>query len=936
VTMGGKGAWDWRISVKQAALVGVIWFFVVSSAVWQIVSFTIDPTQGAQAISPYIYGVNPGGQGGVASPGLNQTPYNNLNLTSERLGGNRWTAYNWTNNASNAGSDYIYENDGYLTNSTVPGAAVQSFLQDAANRNAAALITIPINGYVAADESGPVNPNTPPSQSSHFVPEFPTASLDPNPAANHVYQDQFLNWVQTKFPNGFTSGSKQPIFVSLDNEPDLWSATHPEVHPTPATYAEMVQRSTDYSKAIKSVSPNALVFGPVSYGWEGYLTLQNASDSSTDNRALNPRTGKAYGDFLSYYLAQMNTASQTAGMRLLDTLDVHWYPEATGLNASGTPTRITAQDSSPRVAAARLQAPRSLWDPNYVETSWITQDTTGGKGIDLIPRLQGELNANYAGTKLSISEYNYGGGADISGGIAQADVLGILGKQGMFSANEWPLASKEPFILGAMEMYRNYDGRGSTFGDTSVSASNSDITNTSIYASTDSTSPGRIVLVALNKTSAAISAAIALNNTGQHYTSFAVYQLTSNSPLNSDGTLAVPVYVNTYPISGLSSFSLIADSVTTIVPMVAAPAGTIFDWNTTAAVAANDWTAGVNWNPNGSPGFGLADVARFGKTVTIATGNTVRLNGNQTIAQLVNQNANAWILAAGDPATSALTLNEIMQSSSAALTISAAVSADGTSQMTFDGTGTGPVALTGMFSGNTSQSGLLKVVKTSSSTVEIAGGIALTNNSSLKISGGTLKINVNSGSATVGVAVTATITGNSILELAGSVSALSSGGNRVNITNSSNSTGLLVSGTNQQVGSIDGSGITQVNAGGDLTANHIIQGALIIGGTASSSASVTIDGSDASDNPLDQSGRFAMTDSLTPSGPFRAGGISSANLGSADDGNDQATIPAGDSADGDNPSPVPEPPTLLLVLLALSSVIGGRIAMSRRVRHAAS
>ncbi len=63
------------------------------------------------------------------------------------------------------------------------------------------------------------------------------------------------------------------------------------------------------------------------------------------------------------------------------------------------------------------------------------------------------------------------------------------------------------------------------------------------------------------------------------------------------------------------------------------------------------------------------------------------------------------------------------------------------------------------------------------------------------------------------------------LELAGSVSALSIGSNRVNITNYSNSTGLLVSGTNQIVGNIDGSGTTQVNAGSDLTANHIVQNA---------------------------------------------------------------------------------------------------------------
>ena len=250
---------------------------------------------------------------------------------------------------------------------------------------------------------------------------------------------------------------------------------------------------------------------------------------------------------------------------------MHWYPEATGLNASGVATRITGDDNSPGVVAARLQASRSLWDPTYVESSWITQDSTGGKAIQLIPRLKSEINANYAGTKFSISEYNYGGGTDISGGIAEADVLGIFGVQGVFSAAEWPLASNEPFILGAMQMYRNYDGKGSTFGDTSISATNSDIQDTSIYASTSSTTPGKMVLVALNKTPNPIAAKITLNNNSYNYTSFAVYQLTSSSTINAADTNASPAYVNTYPIADLGNFTLPGYSVNTLALLAARP-----------------------------------------------------------------------------------------------------------------------------------------------------------------------------------------------------------------------------------------------------------------------------------------------------------------------------------------------------------------------------
>ncbi len=905
--------------IARLGLIGAVLAVGASSAA-QSVTFTIDPTQGVQPISPYIYGAN---------ASLSQTGYSSLNLTSERLGGNRWTAYNWTTNASNAGSDYMYSNDNYLSSSTVPGAAVQPTLQDAASRNAATIITIPTAGYVSADESGPVNPSIPPAQSPHFVPSYPTMSTDPNPAANHVYQDQFLSWVKTNFPAGFTAGSTAPIFVSLDNEPDLWSSTHPEVHPKPATYAELVQKTTAYSTALKAVAPNVLIYGPVSYGWEGYLTLQNAPDSSADNSAINPATGKAYGDFLSYYLAQMKSASQSAGERLLDVLDVHWYPEATGPNASGTQTRITNQDNSPGVAAARVQAPRSLWDPTYVETSWITQDTTGGKAIQLLPRLQGEINTNYAGTKLSVSEYNYGGATDISGAIAEADVLGIFGKYGVFSANEWPLASKEPFILGAMAMYRNYDGHGSTFGDTSISATNTDIQDTSIYASKDSAT-GRMTLVAINKTGQPISTRFTLNNTSQTYTSFAVYQLTSASTIVLNGTVADPAYLNTYPISALSNFSLAADSVSTIVPLPAAPAGTIYDWNTTAAsTSASDWTAGANWNPLGSPGFGVADIARFGQTATIAAGNTVNLNGNQKIAEIINKNANAWTLAPGTPGTSTLTLNEITQSSAAPLTISAAIAADGTNQLKFDGSGGGAVTVTGAVSGNAAQAGLLQLTKSSSDKLELDGGLALANNSTLAVNAGTLKISVATGSPNVGTGVMATVSSGATLELAGAVSALGAGtvANRASITNNSAAAGggLLVSGGNQAVGAVTGGGTTMVSTGASLTASHIIQSALAIGGTSSQHALVTIDASDSEGNPL--------ADALTRSGDASAAELLPSSDQFVSDGN-QLKAASVSAADADPAEAVPEPSSLTISWIgAVAAALGFHLSLTRQSRR---
>lgn len=495
------------------------------------VNFAVDLAQNHRPISRLIYGVNEALNGA----------YSNLAFT--RLGGNRWTAYNWENNASNAGSDYIFQNDDYLGGGNTPGGALIPTLQNASSRNAGTLVTVPIVGYVAADKNqdGDVHNSGANYLQTRFHQELahkPTAfSLTPNTTDAYVYQDEFVNWLKTNFSYGETDANR-PIYFSLDNEPDLWSSTHSEVHPNALTYAELVQKTIDYARAIKAVESGAKIFGPANYGWEGYVNLQEAPDAG----------GR---DFQAFYLQQLKQAEMTYGKRLLDVLDVHWYPEA-----QGGGVRITGSDVTPAVVAARLQAPRSLWDSTYTETSWITQYSTLGP-INLLPRLQTKISNNYAGTKLSISEYNYGGGNHISGGIAQADVLGIFGRDGVFSANEWRLAADESFIAGAFQMFRNFDGHNAVFGDTSVSATTSDVAGSSIYASVDSANPNVVTLVAINKTGSSLSSHFQIGHLSANSTATA-YQLT--------GTSSNPQYAGQFAIADPNNFNYVlpAYSVTTL------------------------------------------------------------------------------------------------------------------------------------------------------------------------------------------------------------------------------------------------------------------------------------------------------------------------------------------------------------------------------------
>src|SRR5580692_11315478 len=118
------------------------------------VTVTVNPAV-THPISPYIYGIN-FYSGITGAPPL---------LTFDRDGGNRWTAYNWITNASNAGSDYLYENDDYLSPSTVPAEAVRSFIAGDQGNSMASLVTFQLQGLVSADESGPVSVTNPPDLS---------------------------------------------------------------------------------------------------------------------------------------------------------------------------------------------------------------------------------------------------------------------------------------------------------------------------------------------------------------------------------------------------------------------------------------------------------------------------------------------------------------------------------------------------------------------------------------------------------------------------------------------------------------------------------------------------------------------------------------------------------------------------------------------------
>jgi hypothetical protein len=444
------------------------------------VVYTIDTQAQRRAISPYIYGVN-----------FATGPW----FTLRRSGGNRLTGYNWENNFSNAGSDWYHNSDRYLVRDLpaaqqlIPGICLTGFHDASLEGGQATILTLPMAGYAAADDRGTVTAaQAAPSTRWKQVlfakgSEFCDARDGPDTTDGFVYVDECVNTLVRRY--GAASGWRGVRFYAMDNEPGLWSSTHARIHPDKVGCVELRDRSVALASAVKAVDPNAQMLGPVLYGFNAYYSLQNAPDWSSVKRG--------YNWFIDYYLDQMKSAEGRAGRRLLDVLDVHWYPEARDADN----VRITESLSSysRANALARMQAPRSLWDSDYHETSWIEQ--WYGQFLPILPPLLDSIEEYYPGTRLAITEYSYGAPDHYSGGIATADVLGIFGKYGLYIAAYW--GDAQSYVTAAFRLYRDYDGQGSTFGATSVSATLSDKQNSSIYASVVDANDSRLHLIVLNK-----------------------------------------------------------------------------------------------------------------------------------------------------------------------------------------------------------------------------------------------------------------------------------------------------------------------------------------------------------------------------------------------------------------------------------------------------
>ena len=449
-----------RVRLGVAALAAVL-FPPSVRAQNPAVTVAVDAGLNRRPIADDIYGLNYADAAVLAD----------LRCTLHRLGGNNTSRYNWQLNADNRGFDWYFQSIPY--DSATPGEAGDTFIAESRAGGAEPMVTIPMVGWVG--KVGPGRTKLASFSIARYGAQtgsdwqwFPDAGNgiltngeyvsgnDPNDAnvpADTAFQQGWVSHIVGEWGTAAEGGLRYYI---LDNEHSIWHETHRDVHPVGATMDEVRDKTVAYATAIKSVDPGAQVVGPEEFGWAGYLfsgyDLQYGSEHGWG--FLPDRAAHGGWDYMPWFLDQMRQQEVASGQRLLDVFTVHYYPQSGEFG----------DDTSSAMQLLRNRSTRSLWDPGYVDESWIA-DT-----VRLVPRLEEWVASYYPGTPIGITEYNWGAENHINGATAQADVLGIFGREGLDLATRWTTPSVGSPTYKAIKMYRNYDGAGSGFGETSVSA----------------------------------------------------------------------------------------------------------------------------------------------------------------------------------------------------------------------------------------------------------------------------------------------------------------------------------------------------------------------------------------------------------------------------------------------------------------------------------
>lgn len=317
----------WCIKWGLGMLAAVMSLPAISLAAIEV---RVDSKAGIQKISPYIFGKNISGLNDAetsdpAKIAAEDSTIKRMNEIGFRFfranNGNNATRYNWRKKLTVHPDWYnnVYAHDWDITAKTIqdklPGAN--------------AMYAFQLSGYAASSSDYNFNDwdfyqtNGSWAKSTLDLAGGGVASADGQTALKtgdySLYNEEWPADSTVAILNHWKDDVKLDMkrfeYWSMDNEMEIWSGTHSDL-PLTVTQQFLVERYLDVAKKAKKAWKDIKLTGPVAaneWQWCGVDSDPNAAEE------------RNYC-WLEYFIKKVAEAQKASGVKLLDVLDIHWYP----------------------------------------------------------------------------------------------------------------------------------------------------------------------------------------------------------------------------------------------------------------------------------------------------------------------------------------------------------------------------------------------------------------------------------------------------------------------------------------------------------------------------------------------------------------------------------------------------------------------------------
>lgn len=424
--------------------------FVFETVSQNEVQVTIDASATPKPISPWIYGRNNSLSKSISSPvaTLHWQRLRDAGVTMLREGGgNNSTKYNWRRRMSSHPDWY---NNVYAQDWNYAARTLQQNLP-----HAQGLWTLSLIGWAAKTNAhnfgdwaynqskwwdgvhqnlaggGVINPAGGGKALKDGNPEL---YLEKWPA------DSVVGILKYWFgEGGIDLDPTRFLYWNMDNEPEIWNGTHDDVMPVMIPAEEFMQRYFETAKKARAIFPDIKLAGPVPanewqwYNWNG-------------NRILYKGRNHVW---LEYFIRRIAEEQAESGIRLLDVLDIHFYPGETN-----------AKDI--------VQSHRVYFDRNYVypgangvkrigASGWdnsINKEYIFGRCADWLEQYMGKDH----GVTFGVTETSVNTSDPNVIAVWYASMLGEFAKQGveLFTPWDWKVGMWEILHLFTRFSHNDY------------------------------------------------------------------------------------------------------------------------------------------------------------------------------------------------------------------------------------------------------------------------------------------------------------------------------------------------------------------------------------------------------------------------------------------------------------------------------------------------